>query len=202
MEPLTPLRITGDDAIDDFLRSDPLALLMGMLLDQQISIELAFKGPYRLNQRIDGTFDAHTIASMDPDEAAAIFAVKPALHRFPANMAKRTQAMCQKLVDDYDGDPSRLWLEATDGADLLRRLKALPGFGPEKSRIFTALLAKRFGIRAPGWEAAAGPFSDGELRSVADIDDPEKLSELRDHRKALKAQGRDKTGSRARGPKE
>ncbi len=164
-----------------------------MLLDQQIAIELAFKGPLRLSERID-SLDAATIAGLDPDELEAAFREQPALHRFPAAMAKRTRALCEHLVAEYDGDTTAIWSGVADGRTLVRRLRALPGFGPEKSRIFAALLAKRFGITPPGWEEATAPFSDGALRSVADLAAPGDLERLREHRRALKAAGRDKQG--------
>lgn len=191
--PLTALHITGDEAADRLLADEPLALLIGMLLDQQIAIELAFTGPHRLSERLGG-IDAHTIAGLDPDELESVFREKPALHRFPAAMAKRTQALCRHLVDEHDGDVTRLWSEATDGRELVRRLRALPGFGPEKSKIFAALLAKRFGIAPAGWEEATAPFSDGELRSVADLAAPGDLDRLREHRRAQRAAGTDKQG--------
>ncbi len=164
-----------------------------MLLDQQIAIELAFKGPRRLSERI-GSLDATTIAALDPDDLEAAFREKPALHRFPAAMAKRTQALCRHLVAEHDGDVTGIWADVPDGRALVKRLRALPGFGPEKSRIFAALLAKRFGITPPGWEEATAPFSDGELRSVADLAEPGDLDRLREHRKAQKAAGTDKQG--------
>lgn len=191
--PLNTLHITGDEDTDRLLADEPLALLIGMLLDQQIAIELAFRGPYRLAERITA-LDATTIADLDPDELEEAFRTKPALHRFPAAMAKRTQALCVHLVEEYDGDASAIWDDAPDGRTLVRRLRALPGFGPEKSKIFAALLAKRFGIAPPGWDDAAAPFSDGELRSVADLAAPGDLDRLREHRRAQKAAGTDKQG--------
>ncbi|MEM9035799.1 MAG: HhH-GPD-type base excision DNA repair protein [Actinomycetota bacterium] len=185
------LHITGTREVDELLATEPLALLIGMLLDQQIAIELAFTGPWRLRERI-GQLDAAAIAAMDPDELERIFRERPALHRYPAAMAKRTQALCAHLVDEHDGDVTRLWIDVGDGAVLLRRIRALPGFGPEKAKIFTALLAKRFEIRPEGWERAAAPFSDHQLRSVADLTAPGDLDRLREHRRAQKAKGTDK----------
>lgn len=187
------LHITGDESADRLLADEPLALLIGMLLDQQIAIELAFKGPHRLSERLGG-LDARAIALLDPEALEAAFREKPALHRFPAAMAKRTQALCEHLVDEYDGHVTQLWSEADDGRDLVRRLRSLPGFGPEKSKIFAALLAKRLGVTPTGWEAAAAPFSDDELRSVADLAEPGDLDRLREHRRAQKAAGTDKQG--------
>lgn len=192
-DPLTRLHITGDEAADRLLADEPLGLLIGMLLDQQIAIELAFKGPLRLSERI-GSLDATTIAELDPDELEAAFREKPALHRFPAAMATRTQALCQHLVAENDGDVTAIWDDVPDGPALVRRLRSLPGFGPEKSKIFAALLAKRFDITPPGWEEATAPFSDGELRSVADLAAPGDLDRLRDHRRAQKAAGTNKQG--------
>ena len=129
---------------------------------------------------------------MDPDELIALFKGPPALHRFPGSMAKRVQALSQVIVDEYGGDASRIWREAKDGEDLQRRLLALPGFGPDKTRIFIALLAKRFGVRPPGWEQAAGPFADDTPRSVADIDSAETLARVREWKQAMKKQGKTK----------
>ena len=131
---------------------------------------------------------------MDPDELEAACRTKPALHRYPAAMAKRTQALCGHLVDEHGGSVTAIWNEVPDGRTLVRRLRALPGFGPEKSKIFAALLAKRFGVRPEGWEDATSPFSDDELRSVADLAAPGDLDRLRAHRQELKAAGRDKQG--------
>lgn len=187
------LFITGDPAADKLLNTDPLALLLGMLLDQQVPMEWAFKGPFTLQDRLGGHLDANAIAAMDPDEFVAAFTDKPALHRFPGSMGKRAHAVCVAISEDYDGDTSRIWTEATDGADLYKRLRKLPGYGDEKSRIFMAILAKRMGIALDGWEKAATPFSDTTPRSVADIHDPESLAKVREFKKAKKAQGKAKT---------
>jgi uncharacterized HhH-GPD family protein len=183
--------VTGDPDADDFLTQNPLGLLIGMLLDQQVPMEWAFKGPFTLNERLGG-LDAAAIAAMDPDEVEAVFKTKPALHRFPGSMAKRTHALAQAIVDDYGGDAERLWTTATTGEELFDRLKALPGFGEEKSKIFLALLAKRLGVRPPGWEDAAKPFSDSTPRSVADIDSAESLARVREWKRAQKAKGKTK----------
>ena len=188
----TSIPITGDPEADRLLVDDPLALLMGMLLDQQVPMEWAFKGPHTLKERL-GRLDAASIAAMAPDDVEAVFKQKPALHRFPGSMGKRTHAMCQALVDDYDGDAAKVWKGAKTGEELLERLKALPGFGEEKSKIFLALLAKQLGVRPKGWEAAAKPFSDATKRSVADIDSPESLAEVRAWKKAQKAKGKGKS---------
>lgn len=190
----TPLAVTGEDEADDLLRRDPLALLIGMLLDQQIPMEWAFLGPYRLKERLDGPFTAEHLASLEPDELVPVFREKPSLHRYPKAMAERTHALCAHLVEHHGGDPAEVWKGATDGADLLRRLRALPGFGEEKAKIFTALLAKRFGVRPAGWEEQAGAFADDRPRSVADIDGPDALEAVRAHKKELKAKGKGKGG--------
>lgn len=183
--------ITSNDAANALLVEDPLALLVGMLLDQQIPMEWAFLGPWTLRERLGG-LDAAAIATMDPAELEAQFKGPPALHRYPAAMAKRTQALCQHLVDHHGGDAADVWDGAADGGDLLRRLRALPGYGPEKAKIFMAILAKRLGHRPDGWEGAAAPFSDDVPRSVADIDSPEALARVRAFKKEKKAQGRGK----------
>jgi uncharacterized HhH-GPD family protein len=187
----TEIPVTGDPVADRFLVESPLALLLGMLLDQQVPLEWAFKGPHTLSERLGG-LDAAAIAAMDPEELEAVFRAKPALHRYPASMAKRTHALCQVLVDEYGGDAANVWKGTAAGEELLARLRALPGFGEEKSKIFLALLAKRFGVTPPGWEAAATPFSDATKRSVADIDSPEALAEVRTWKKAQKAKGQGK----------
>jgi uncharacterized HhH-GPD family protein len=186
------LPVTGDPQADQLLVDDPLALLIGMLLDQQVPMEWAFGSPMRLRERLGGRLDAAEIASLDPAKLEELFRGPPALHRYPGSMAKRTQALCHQLVDDYGGDAAAVWADVDSGAELLRRVKALPGFGAEKSKIFTALLAKRFGVRPPGWEAATAPFSDAEPRSVADIDSAETLQRVRAWKKAMKAAGREK----------
>ena len=191
----TEIPVTGDPDADRLLVQSPLALLIGMLLDQQVSMGWAFKGPHTLSERLGG-LDAAAIAAMDPEELGAVFREKPALHRYPASMAKRTHALCEVLVDEYGGDATNLWKGAAAGAEsgqqLLARLRSLPGFGEEKSKIFLALLAKRFGVTPPGWEAAAAPFSDATKRSVADIDTPEALAEVLTWKKAQKAKGKGK----------
>ena len=182
--------ITGDDAADQLLAEDPLALLLGMLLDQQVPMEWAFHAPALLKERLSGQLDAGKIAAMDPDELVQAFVDKPALHRYPASMAKRAHALCTELTESYGGDASRVWSDAADGADLVKRLKALPGFGPDKAKIFTAVLAKRLGVRPAGWEEAAAPFSDETPRSVADADTPEHLEEVRAFKKQMKAKAK------------
>ncbi len=186
------LPVTGDPEADKLLVDDPLALIIGMLLDQQVPMEWAFSGPLRLREKLGGRLDATEIAALDPAAFEAIFRGPPALHRYPGSMAKRTQALCQYLVDHYGGDAAAVWTGVDDGDELLRRVRALPGFGADKSKIFAALLAKRFGIRPAGWERATAPFSDDQPRSVADVDSPETLQQVRSWKKAMKAQGKTK----------
>jgi len=185
--------VTGNPEADQLLSEEPLALMIGMLLDQQVPMEWAFGAPLRLRERLDGRLDAAEIATLDPDRLEAVFRGPPALHRFPGAMGKRTQALCQMLVDDYRGDAAQVWANVDTGAELLGRLKALPGFGGEKARIFAALLAKRFGVRPPGWEEATAPFSDDQPRSVADIDSAESLARVRAWKKLMKAQNKAKS---------
>ncbi|HUF31946.1 MAG TPA: HhH-GPD-type base excision DNA repair protein [Acidimicrobiales bacterium] len=184
--------ITGDREADDLLAADPLALLLGMLLDQQVPMEWAFGAPARLRERLAGSLDAGAIAAMDPDDLAAAFREKPALHRYPTSMAKRAHELCRHLVEHHDGRAEAVWEGVADGAELRRRLEALPGFGKDKARIFLAVLAKRRGVRPPGWEDAAGPFADGQPRSVADVTDQTSLERVRAFKKEQKAAGRAK----------
>lgn len=186
--------VTGDPEADRLLEACPLALMIGMLLDQQVPMEWAFIGPYRLRERLGGTLDEAAIATMDPADLEAVFRQKPALHRFPGAMATRVHALARHLVEQYGGRAENVWGDVTSGDELLRRLRELPGFGDEKARIFLALLAKRLGVQPPGWEEAAAPFSDSTPRSVADIDSPEALHQVREWKRAQKAKGRTKTG--------
>ena len=185
--------VTGDPEADALLADDPLALLIGMLLDQQIPMEWAFAGPFKLRERMGGRLDAAEIAAVDPDAFTLLFKGPPALHRFPGSMGKRTQDLCQYLVDHYGGRAAAVWTDVDDGHELVRRVRALPGFGGEKSKIFSALLAKRFGVRPPGWEEATAPFSDDEPRSVADIDSAESLQRVRAWKKMMKSQKKAKS---------
>ncbi len=185
--------VTGDPEADQLLETDPLALLIGMLLDQQVPMEWAFKGPHTLSARLGGTLDATAIAAMDPDEVEALFRQKPALHRYPGSMAKRTHALCQYVVDEYDGDAAAIWTGASDGTDLFRRVRALPGYGEEKAKILVAILGKRLGRAPIGWEDAAAPFGDDTPRSVADIDSAESLERVRAWKQAQKAKGKSKS---------
>ena len=184
--------MTGDPEADGLLGREPLALLIGMLLDQQVPMEWAFGSPARLKERLGGNLDAATVAGLDPEALEAAFKGPPALHRFPGSMARRTAALCAALVDGYGGRAEAVWEDADSGPELLRRLKALPGFGDEKARIFLAVLAKRLGVRPPGWEEAAAPFSDDRRRSVADATSPQALEEVRAFKRERKAAGRAK----------
>ena len=186
------LAVTGDPAADELLNTDPLALVLGMLLDQQIPMEWAFIGPSILKERLGGTLDAAEIAEMDPEVFLKHVKGPRALHRFPASMGKRMQECCQHIVATYGGDASAIWRDVDSGAELFTRLTALPGYGKEKAKIFTAILAKRFDVRPAGWEQVAAPFSDATPRSVADITSPETLARVREWKKAMKAKGKQK----------
>ncbi len=186
------LAVTGDEAADRLINEDPLALLLGMLLDQQIPMEWAFMGPRRLAERLGSDLGAHDISERDPKAFAALVKAKPALHRFPGSMAQRIQALCRHVADRYDGDASTVWADANTGEQLFGRLRDLPGYGDEKASILTAVLAKRFGVRPDGWEEQAGAFSDDQPRSVADIDGPEALQRVRAWKKEQKARGKKK----------
>ncbi|HMD45427.1 MAG TPA: HhH-GPD-type base excision DNA repair protein [Acidimicrobiales bacterium] len=182
------LYLSGDPAADKLLSRDPLALLIGMVLDQQIPLEKAFRGPADLAERLGHTLDAATIAAADPEQLRQVFTRPPALHRFPGSMAGRVQALCRVVVEEYGGRAERVWTEATSGADLLARVKALPGFGDRKARIFVALLGKQLGVRPRGWRQASAPFGEpGAHLSVADIVDEKTLAEVRAEKRAAKA---------------
>lgn len=182
------LHITGDADADRLLTDNPLALLLGMLLDQQIPMETAFGGPLKLEQRL-GSVDAATIAGYDPEGFVEVFKRPPSVHRFPGSMAGRVQALCTALEQDWGGDAAALWTrDSPDGAEVLRRLKALPGFGEQKAKIFLALLGKQYGFTGAGWREASAPYGeDGSHRSVADITSAESLAEVRAHKRAMKA---------------
>ena len=185
--------ITGDPAADNLLVTEPLALLLGMLLDQQVPMEWAFKGPYTLRERLGGQLDATAIAAMDMEEFVTICCDKPAIHRFPGAMGKRAWEACNHVVDNYHGDAANIWKGVRSGDELYRRLRLVPGYGDEKAKIFMAILAKRFGKKPAGWEEAAAPFSDAQPRSVADVADAESLAEVRTWKKAMKAAKKAKT---------
>src|SRR4051812_11388744 len=175
----------------ELLRTDPLALLLGMLLDQQIPMEKAFSSPYVLRERLGHDLDARDLADYDPEALTALFARPPALHRFPAANAKRTQELCRLLVERYGGDAAALWSAVPDGATLLKRVGELPGFGRQKAQIFVALLGKQFDVTPPGWREAAGAYGEpGSYRSVADITDEGSLAKVRAFKQQLKAAAR------------
>lgn len=181
------LALSQDPDADALLARDPLALLLGMLLDQQIPMEKAFTGPKVLLDRL-GHLDAARIADADPEAFAAVMATPPAVHRFPGSMAGRVQAMCAALVADYNGSAAAVWETAATGAELLRRLQALPGFGEQKAKIMVALLGKQYDVTPRGWRTAAGSYGDkGATRSVADVVDRESLLAVRAFKKEAKA---------------
>jgi uncharacterized HhH-GPD family protein len=188
------LQLAQEPEADALLSSSPLALLIGMVLDQQVPLERAFAAPLELRARLGGTLDAVEIAAMDPDALVAAFCARPALHRFPAANARRVQQLCRQIVDDWDGDASRIWRSAGDGTELYQRIKGLPGFGEQKARIFTALLGKQLGVQPPGWRHAAGPFGGaGTFLSVADIVDGTTLSRVRATKQQIKAAARNRS---------
>ncbi|MBU8818058.1 Fe-S cluster assembly protein HesB [Mycolicibacterium goodii] len=182
------LQLVQDPEADALLESNPFALLVGMLLDQQIPMETAFAGPKKLADRI-GKVDATHIAEYHPDEFAEKFSETPAVHRFPGSMAKRVQALAQAVVDDYDGDVTAIWTGGDpEGPEVLRRLKRLPGFGDQKARIFLALLGKQYGVTPDGWREAAGDYGKpGTYMSVADVVDAGSLQKVRAYKKDMKA---------------
>jgi uncharacterized HhH-GPD family protein len=182
------LHITGDDAADRLLTDDPLALLIGMLLDQQVAMETAFAGPLKISERA-GTLDAAALASFDPQAFAELFTATPAVHRFPGSMAARVQSLCAAVEQEWGGDASAIWRHGEpDGATVLKRLKKLPGFGEQKAKIFLALLGKQYGYTGDGWREASAPYGEeGSYRSVADIVSPESLTKVREHKRAMKS---------------
>jgi len=181
------LQLVGDPPADELLSVDPFALLVGMLLDQQVPMEVAFAGPRKIADRMGG-LDPHEIAARDPEEFAALCAEKPAVHRFPGSMAGRIQALARAVVDQYGGDTAALWTAGDpDGAQVYQRLKALPGFGEQKARIFVALLGKQYGVTPPGWREAAGAYGGaGTHLSIADVVDTASLHRVRSTKKSQK----------------
>jgi uncharacterized HhH-GPD family protein len=179
-----PLSLPIEPEATRLLHDNPLALLTGMLLDQQQPMEKAFSGPYVLTQRLGRDLDARDIAAVDPEALEEIFAKPPAVHRFPRAFAKRMLQMCRILVDRYDGDAAKLWTGAKDGRDAVARIGQLPGFGTQKSQIFVALLGKQFGLQLDGWREATGEYgAEGSLRSVADITDEGSLAKVREYKR-------------------
>jgi len=185
------LALAQNPDADALLSESPLALLIGMVLDQQIPLEWAFTGPLTLTQRLGRDLDAADIAARDPDELAKVFATPPALHRFPGSMAGRVQEMCRVIADEYDDDPAKIWTGVNDAKELLKRIEALPGFGKQKAKIFLALLGKQLEVRPKGWREAAGDFgAAGSFKSVADITDAKTLDKVRAYKKEMKAQAK------------
>ena len=180
------INITGEAAADRLLEENPFALLAGMLLDQQYPMEHAFRGPAKVVDRF-GSFDPEQIAAAPPEEFAAMAATTPAIHRFPGSMATKLQALARIVVDEYGGHAERIWTGAETGQELVKRIEALPGFGRQKARIFTALVAKQLGVRPDGWERAVGDYALDGHRSVADVVDAASLQKVRDYKKSKKA---------------
>ncbi len=180
-----PIVWTQDPAANELLETDPLALLIGMVLDQQVKMEKAFGGPYELKRRLGGRLDVREIASMDPERLDGVFRERPALHRFPGNMARRVQAMAQAVVKEYGGDAASVWRDARDGDDLAARISRLPGFGEMKTKIMIAVLAKKFDVRPPGWEKHAATW-----HSVADVDSEESMAHAREVKRDMKAKAK------------
>ncbi|MFG1778282.1 HhH-GPD-type base excision DNA repair protein [Micromonospora sp. NPDC049048] len=190
------LSLPIDPEANRLLERSPLALLLGMVLDQQVPMEKAFSSPYVLAQRLGRDLDARELAGYDPEALVEMFARPPALHRFPKAMAARVQEVCRVLVDRYDGDATRLWSDAADGRELLRRIGDLPGFGTQKSQILLALLGKRFGVTPAGWREAAGGYGDPDAhRSVADVTDADSLRRVREYKQQMKAAAKAKTAA-------
>lgn len=182
------LTLPIDAEANALLQRNSLALVIGMVLDQQVPFEWAFSAPYELVKRLGHEPDAHELASYDPEELATVFTGPPALHRFPKANARRVQEVCRLLVERYDGDPSRLWNEAKTGQELFKRVSELPGFGKQKAQIMVALLGKQYGVRPKGWREAAGDYGpDRTFKSVADITDEDSLLKVRAYKQEMKA---------------
>ena len=181
------LTLTGEPGADALLSDNAFALLIGMLLDQQIAMELAFVGPHRLAQRIDGPLTPEAITAMTPAELEAVFRAKPALHRYPGAMAKRVHALAVHLAEGYDGDAAAVWADVGSGRDLKRRIASLPGYGDQKARILVALLGKQCGVTPDGWREAAGEYGEQGYRSIADVRGEESLAKVREWKQAQKA---------------
>ena len=180
------IRIAQDSAADKVLSEDPFALLVGMMLDQQFPMERAFAGPAKVLDRL-GTLDPAAIAAADPEKFSELCRTPPAVHRYGGSMAARMQELAKAVAETYEGDASRIWTDASSGAELMKRLQALPGFGKQKAQIFTALVAKQLDVRPEGWEKAAGDYSLDGYRSVADVVDAASLQKVREYKQAKKA---------------
>ncbi len=192
------MHLATTESGNKLLERDPLALLIGMLLDQQIPMEKAFTSPSVLAERLGHDLNAAEIAAYDPDAFEQLFRTPPALHRFPAAMAKRVQEMCRVLVERYDGEATAVWEGAADGADLVKRIGTLPGFGDQKARIFAALLGKQVKIKTKGWAEAAGAYGEkGSFRSVADVVDDASLKKVRAYKQAAKAEAAAKAAAKS-----
>jgi uncharacterized HhH-GPD family protein len=199
---MTPtIRFTDRPEADALLARSPLAMLVGLLLDQQVPMEWAFTGPYTIMERLGGDdLDAHEIAARDPEEFAALLARKPAVHRYPGSMAKRVQQLCHHLVEEYDGDAGAVWRDVADGTELRRRIEGLPGYGAQKARICVALLGKRYGVRPPGWREAAGAYGEeGAYRSIADVTGPDSLQQVRATKQEAKRRAKQADGGAGSG---
>jgi len=180
------LTLAFNDEADTLLSENPFALLIGMLLDQQIPMERAFLAPHRLATRLNGPLTPATIVSYDQEALTDLFRITPALHRFPKAMAERVHLLAQALNEQYDGDTTQIWADVTDAKELRSRLENLPGFGVQKAQIFLALLAKQCDITPGGWTDAAGVYSDNEFRSIADVTDEASLAHVRAFKQAAK----------------
>ncbi len=180
------LTIAQDPTADRLLSEDPFALLVGMLLDQQYPMEHAFRGPAKILDRF-GTLDPAALAAAEPEAFADLCATPPAIHRYGRSMAGRVQELARRVVEEYDGDAARIWTDARSGADLMTRLQALPGYGEQKAKIFTALLAKQLDVKPRGWTTVVGDYGKKGYRSVADVVDAESLGKVRAFKKAKKA---------------
>ena len=192
--PKPQLHLSGDPKADKLISSNPFALLVGMVLDQQIPLEWAFTAPVLLADRMGVPLDARAIAGMDPDELASLFRQRPALHRFPGSMAGRAQQVAQIIVAEYGGKADDIWKTAKSGEELLARVEKLPGFGKQKAKIFVALLGKQLGAQPPGWQEASAPFgTEGSRLSIADIDSAETLALVREHKREMKAAAKAKS---------
>jgi len=192
-----PIHFADDPEVDRLVNTDPLALLIAMLLDQQVPLSWAFNGPNRLVERLNRPLDSGYLAALDPETFAAIAATKPAIHRYPRSMAARIQDLCSFLVDNYDGNAAAVWESTSDAQIVSDRLSSLPGFGPEKVKITLAVLVKRFNVHLKGWVELAAPFSDQQPRSVADIGSPEDFERVKAWKKKQKVAGLNKQDSPA-----
>jgi uncharacterized HhH-GPD family protein len=190
------IQMPVEPAANELLTRSPLALLIALILDQQVPLERAFSAPYDLATRLGHEPTADELADFDPEALARIFSERPALHRYPKAMAARVQEVARLLVSDYGGDAAALWSTASSGAELYKRIAGLSGFGPQKAKIFVAMLGKQLGVQPPGWQEAAGPFGDpGSYLSVADIVDEDSLGQVRAYKQSLKAAAKAKAAS-------